>query len=61
MRSARRSHRFTRFDFDGLRLLRDFGKFVPPDELHLELNRYPKRHAEAIWDGKIFVDADLPE
>ena len=61
LRSARRSHRFTEFDCDGFRLLCDFGKFEPPGELHLELKRVPKRHVEAFWDGKIFVDADLPE
>jgi hypothetical protein len=61
MRSARRYHRFTEFDCEGFRLLCDFGKFDPPDELHLELKRFPKRHIEAFWDGKIFVDADLPE
>lgn len=61
LRSARRSHRFTEFDCDGFRLLCDFGKFEPPAELHLALKRFPKRHVEAFWDGKIFVDADLPE
>ena len=61
MRSARRTHRFNEFESDGFRLLCDFGKFDPPTELHLELKRFPKRRVEAYWDGKIFVDADLPE
>ncbi|HVF08136.1 MAG TPA: hypothetical protein VNC60_06120 [Actinomycetota bacterium] len=61
MRSARRTHRFTEFDCPGFRLLCDFGKFDPPSELHLELKRFPRRHVDAFWDGKIFVDADLPE
>jgi hypothetical protein len=61
LRSARRPHRFKTFDADGFRILFDHGKFHPPDELHLVLKRFPKRHVEAFWDGVIFVDADLPE
>jgi hypothetical protein len=61
MRSARRPHRFTQFGCDGFRLLCDFGRFDPPAELHLVLKRFPARHVEAFWDGKIFVDADLPD
>lgn len=61
MRSARRPHRFTRFEADGFELLFDHGKFDAPAELHLVVKRFPKRRIDAFWDGKIFVDADLPE
>ena len=61
IRSARRPHRFTAFEGDGYTLLFDHGKFAAPNELHLELKRFPKRRIDAFWDGKIFVDADLPE
>jgi hypothetical protein len=61
MRSARRPHRFNTFDAEGFTILFDHGKFPPPDELHLVLKRFPKRHIEAFWEGAIFVDADLPE
>lgn len=61
LRSARRAHRFVTFDGDGYTILFDHGKFEAPDELHLELKRFPKRRIDAYWDGKIFVDADLPE
>ncbi len=37
------------------------GSFALPKELHLVMKRFPKTHVEAFWDGKIFVDADLPE
>ena len=59
-RSARRSHRFTEFPADGFELWCDFGKFDPPEELHLVLRRFPKR-LEAFWNGAIFVTDDLPE
>lgn len=59
-RSARRSHRFTEFPADGFELWCDFGKFHPPEELHLVLRRFPKR-LEAFWNGAIFVTDDLPE
>lgn len=61
MRSARRPHRFNTFPADGFTVLFDHGKFEPPEELHLVVKRFPKRHVEAFWDGALFVDADLPE
>jgi hypothetical protein len=61
MRSARRPHRFRAFEADGFEVLFDPGKFDLPAELHLVLKRFPKQHVQAFWDGKIFVDADLPE
>ena len=61
MRSARRPHRFKIFEADGFEVLFDPGKFDLPKELHLVMKRFPKTHVEAFWDGKIFVDADLPE
>lgn len=61
LRSARRPHRFETFEGDGYRILFDHGKFDAPAELHLELKRFPRRRIDAFWDGKIFVDADLPE
>jgi hypothetical protein len=60
LRSARRAHRFKTFEGDGYLLLFDHGKFPAPDELHLELKRFPKTRVDAFWDGKVFVDADLP-
>ena len=54
------SHRFTEFPADGFELWCDFGKFDPPEELHLVLRRFPKR-LEAFWNGAIFVTDDLPE
>ena len=60
LRSARRPHRFKTFDGDGCTILFDHGKFNAPDELHLEFKRFPRRRVDAFWDGKIFVDADLP-
>jgi hypothetical protein len=59
-RSARRSHRFTEFPADGFGLRCDFGKFDPPEELHLVARRFPAR-LEAFWNGAIFVTDDLPE
>ena len=62
LKSARRPHRFTMYPVEGFdELLFDHGKFDPPEELHLVLKRFPKRRIDAFWDGKIFVDADLPE
>lgn len=62
LKSARRPHRFKAFPVEGFdELLFDHGKFDPPEELHLVLKRFPKRRIDAFWDGKIFVDADLPE
>ena len=60
-RSARRPHRFKTYEAEGFELLFDHGKFDPPEELHLVVKRFPKRHIDAFWDGIIFVDADLPE
>jgi hypothetical protein len=60
-RSARRPHRFKTYEAEGFELLFDHGKFDPPQELHLVVKRFPKRHIDAFWDGIIFVDADLPE
>ena len=60
-RSARRPHRFKTYEAEGFELLFDHGKFDPPDELHLVVKRFPKRHIDAFWNGIIFVDADLPE
>jgi hypothetical protein len=60
-RSARRPHWFKTFEAEGFELLFDHGKFDPPEELHLVVKRFPKRHIDAFWDGIIFVDADLPE
>jgi len=60
LRSARRPHRFKTFEGDGYTILFDHGKFDSPDELHLEFKRFPRRRVDAFWDGKIFVDADLP-
>ena len=59
-RSVRRPHRFTEFPAEGFELWCDFGKFHPPEELHLVLRRFPTR-LEAFWNGAIFVTDDLPE
>jgi hypothetical protein len=60
--SARRSHRFERFDGDGLVLHADFGRLKPPEELHLDLKgwRAGTRRIEAYWNGSVFVGEDIP-
>lgn len=59
IRSARRPHRFSTHEQDGYRILFDTGAFDPPQELHLVVKRFPKRHVEAFWNGIIFVDDEI--
>jgi hypothetical protein len=60
LRAARRSHRFHVFDTDDLEIHFEYGRFGPPQELHLELKRFPKRRVEAYWNGAVFVGDDIP-
>jgi hypothetical protein len=59
IRSARRPHRFRTYERDGYKMLFDTGAFDPPEELHLVVKRFPKRHVEAFWNGAIFVDDEI--
>jgi hypothetical protein len=60
LKAARRPHRFTPFEAEGFEVLLDPGRFAPPEELHLELKRFPKRRVDAFWNGAIFVGEDIP-
>ena len=42
LRAARRPHRFHIFTGDGFEVHLEYGKLGPPDELHLELKRFPE-------------------
>lgn len=59
MRSSRLAHQFTSFEADGLEVLLSGGRYGTPDELHLELARWPKRHVKAYWNGAVFVGDDI--
>ena len=59
IRSALRPHRFRTYERDGYKMLFDTGAFDPPEELHLVVKRFPKRHVEAFWNGAIFVDDEI--
>jgi hypothetical protein len=59
-RSARRPHRFEDVDADGFVVHLDRGRLQPPQELHLELKRWPKRRVEAYWNGAVFAGDDIP-
>lgn len=60
LRSARRPHTFQVFAGEGFEVHLDPGRLVPPEELHLELKRFPKRRVEAYWNGAIFAGEDIP-
>jgi hypothetical protein len=60
LRAARRPHRFHRFDADGFVIQFEYGRWGPPEELHLELKRWPRRRIEAFWNGAIFAGDDIP-
>jgi hypothetical protein len=59
-RSARRPHRFERVEADGFEVLLDPGAWQAPEELHLELKRWPRRRVEAYWNGAVFAGDDIP-
>lgn len=60
LRSARRPHRFRTYPVQDVDILLDAGRLEPPQELHLELKRFPRRRVEAYWNGAIFVGEDIP-
>jgi hypothetical protein len=60
LRAARRPHRFHTFEDDGYTVQLAYGTFGEPEELHLELKRFPKRRVEAYWNGAVFVGHDIP-
>jgi hypothetical protein len=60
MRSARLPHRFTSHEAEGFDVLCSFGRYGEPEELHLELARFPRRHLKAYWNGAVFVGDDIP-
>ena len=59
-RSGRRPHRFHPYEADGYTVQLAYGTFGEPEELHLELKRFPKRRVDAYWNGAIFVGEDIP-
>jgi hypothetical protein len=60
LRAARRRHVFHRFESEGFEVHFEYGRLGPPEELHLELKRWPKRHVEAYWNGAVFAGDDIP-
>jgi hypothetical protein len=60
LRAARRAHRFHVFEGEGFEVHLEYGTFGPPEELHLELKRFPRRRVEAYWNGAVFVGDDIP-
>jgi hypothetical protein len=60
IRSARRPHTFHPYEHDGYTVQFAYGTFGEPEELHLELKRWPKQRVEAFWNGAIFVGDDIP-
>jgi hypothetical protein len=60
LRAARRSHRFHAFEGEGFEVHLEYGRFGPPEELHLELKRWPRRRVDAYWNGAVFVGDDIP-
>jgi hypothetical protein len=60
LRSARRPHRFTTHEAPGIDVSFDAGWMDPPEELHLELKRFPRTRVEAYWNGAIFAGEDVP-
>jgi hypothetical protein len=60
LRAARRPHRFHVFEGDGYEVHLAYGTFGPPEELHLEAKRWPKRRVDAYWNGAVFAGEDIP-
>ena len=60
LRAARRPHRYHAYEREGIRVQFAYGMFGEPEELHLELKRWPKRRVEAYWNGAVFVGDDIP-
>jgi hypothetical protein len=59
-RSARRAHTFHPYEHEGYTIQFEYGIFGEPEELHLEVKRWPKRRVEAYWNGAVFVGDDIP-
>jgi hypothetical protein len=59
MRSSKLAHRFRSFDADDFEVLFSSGRYGTPDELHLELVRFPRKHVKAYWNGAVFVGDDI--
>jgi hypothetical protein len=60
LRAARRRHRFHVLEGDGYEVHLEWGRFGPPDELHLEAKRWPRRRVDAYWNGAVFAGEDIP-
>lgn len=60
LRAARRPHRFHDYELDGYTVHFAYGTFGEPEELHLEVKRFPRRRVEAYWNGAVFVGEDIP-
>lgn len=60
LRAAHRPHRFHEYELDGYTVHFSYGKFGEPEELHLEVKRFPRRRVEAYWNGAVFVGEDIP-
>ncbi len=43
------------FDAEGFELYFDPGRMDPPDELHLDIRGWRKKHVEAYWNGCAFA------
>ena len=60
LRAARRPHRYHAYDADGFTVQLAYGGLGEPQELHLELKRFPRRRVEAYWNGAVFAGEDIP-
>jgi hypothetical protein len=60
LRAARRPHRFHVLEGEGYEVHLEWGSFGPPEEVHLEVKRWPKRRVEAYWNGAVFAGEDIP-
>ena len=60
LRAARRPHRFHVLEGEGYEVHLEWGSFGPPEELHLEAKRWPRRRIDAYWNGAVFAGEDIP-
>jgi hypothetical protein len=60
LRAARRPHRFHVHQGDGFEVHLEHARWGPPEELHLELKRFPRRRVDAYWNGAVFAGEDIP-
>ena len=60
LRAAHRPHRFHVLEGDGYEVHLEWGRYGPPEELHLVAKRWPRRRVEAYWNGAVFAGEDIP-